>query len=105
MKDDDTVWDDVAFYIAELCCTIIYTVSPDKILIGGGVLKRSILFPKIRQCVAKSLNNYLQIPQVKLNNENNSNDLSNYIVFPANGDQAGIVGSIELARLGLLNNK
>lgn len=59
LTDEDPVWDYCAFYLAELCVSLILTASPEKICIGGGILNRAIVFPKIRSYVLSILNNYV----------------------------------------------
>lgn len=48
INDDHELWDIVAYYIGQLCCNLILMVSPEHISIGGGVLNRLSLYPKIR---------------------------------------------------------
>ena len=60
LPDDDPLWDTCAYYIAQLCANLVLMVSPDHISIGGGVLNRSSLYPKIRIATATILNNYIQ---------------------------------------------
>lgn len=41
IPDNDPCWDYVSYYLAELCCHLILSVSPKRISLGGKVLKGS----------------------------------------------------------------
>ena len=49
LGDDHPVWDVAAHYLAALCANLILVVSPEKIVLSGGVMLRASLFPKIRE--------------------------------------------------------
>jgi len=59
IKDDDIVWDIVAHYLAVLCMSITLTCSPEVIVIGGGVMNRLCLYPKIHAEFIKIMNGYI----------------------------------------------
>ena len=79
-----------ALYIARALVNYICTLSPQKIILGGGVMEHTSLYPMIRKNVARLLNNYVQAPNI-------TDDIENYIIPPALGNKAGILGSIALA--------
>ena len=56
LPDEDPLWDTCAYYIAQLCVNLIMIGSPERIIIGGGVLNRACLYAKIRAQVLKFLN-------------------------------------------------
>jgi fructokinase len=88
---DDPVWDTVADALAQLAQVITLSVSPQRILIGGGVMAtRPDLFPRIRARLARSLNSYLGIHEV-------TDGLDGYIVAPGLGDGAGPLGALAVA--------
>ena len=60
LLDDDVLWDQCAFYIAQLCVTLVMVASPEVICIGGGVLNRACLYPKVRALTLSLLNGYIQ---------------------------------------------
>jgi len=68
----------------------ILTLSPKKIILGGGVMQREFLFPKIRRKVRALLNGYVSSKSVLEN-------IDNYIVPPGLGHQSGSLGAIALA--------
>ena len=86
LDDNDPVWDACAFYLASLCANLILIASPERIAIGGGVLKRSILYPKIRRHVKIILNDYIKHDNIT------SEKIDNFICPSFWGMDAGIVG-------------
>ena len=90
LADRAEVWELEADYIAQALMAYILTVSPQRIVLGGGVMKQEQLFPLIRTKVAEYLNNYLDTKEIK--------DMDMYIVPPMLGDDQGIIGCLELAK-------
>lgn len=96
IKDDHPVWDIEAYYLANLCLTMACIVSPHVIVLGGGVLKRSCLFPKTRKALVELNNSYLRADEL-------ISKVDDYVV-PSRFDaadsktSAGCVGVLELAR-------
>ena len=60
IADEDSTWDVCAYYIAQLCASLVLIASPEFIVIGGGVLNRSSLYPRIRSHIIALLNGYVQ---------------------------------------------
>lgn len=89
LESNHPAWDLEAYYIAQGLMSYILTLSPKRIILGGGVMKQAHLFPKIRKNLETLLNGYVNLP-----------DLSTYIVPPALGDNAGILGGLYLAKKG-----
>jgi fructokinase len=87
------VWDMEAFYIAQAIVNIILTLSPHKIVLGGGVMHQMQLFPIIRRMVSELLNGYIKTSQLA--------DMDNYIVPASLNDDQGIMGCLQLAKLEL----
>ncbi len=89
LADKDEVWELEAKYIAQALTDIIYTLSPQKIILGGGVMSQAQLFPLIRKYVLENINNYIDTKEL-----HNINSL----ISPAalNGNQ-GIMGALKLA--------
>ena len=79
-----------AYYIGQALSSYVMIVSPEKIILGGGVMHQTQLFPMIRAEVIKQLNGYIQTPQLQ--------DVENYIVPASLGDDQGILGAACLAR-------
>lgn len=93
LKDRPEVWELEAYYIAQSLVNFILTLSPQRIVLGGGVMQQEQLFPLIRAKVAKLLNGYINTPQLK--------DLEHYIVPASLKGNQGIMGCIRLAWLEL----
>ena len=70
--------------------TLILTMSPQRIILGGGVMEQRHLFPKVRQKTQDLLNGYVQNPAI-------SEELGSFIVPPGLRNQAGVLGAIALA--------
>ena len=64
LSDNDRVWRIIGFYLAHLCLNITYICSPEVIIIGGGVLNRSILYKIIQLEFKNILNEYLVHPKI-----------------------------------------
>ena len=90
LADKPEVWDLEADYIAQALANCIFVVSPQRIVLGGGVMKQEQLFPLIRTKVAEYLNDYLDTKEIK--------DMDTYIVPPMLKDDQGIIGCLELAK-------
>ena len=88
---DHKAWELEAEYLSQAFMTIILTMMPPKIILGGGVSKQTHLFPIIRRRVLELLNGYVVLPQIL-------EDIDSYIVPPGLGDNAGLTGSILLAK-------
>jgi fructokinase len=91
IRDDDPFWDVEAGYIAAALVNYILTLSPKKIVIGGGVMGREFLFPIVRRKVQELLNGYVVHPSLLAG-------IHNYIVPPALGNRSGSLGAIALAQ-------
>lgn len=90
LPDNHPAWFLEANYIARALANLIYVVSPRRIILGGGVMQNLALFPLIHTEVQKALNQYIQSPAILENVET-------YIVPPALGNRAGILGALALA--------
>ena len=91
LPEDHPVWDACAYYLAQLCSTLVLINSPERIAIGGGVMNRTSLYPKIRTKTALLLNEYIQ------NESITTQQIDEYICPSFWGSQAGIVGASFLA--------
>ncbi|KAM9958313.1 hypothetical protein ACTFIW_001175 [Dictyostelium discoideum] len=98
ISDDHPVWLIIGNYLAQLCANITCLLSPQVIVLGGGVLNRSILYPIIRTETIKILNGYIKSKYL-------TNDfIDQYIVQSPFASHAGSIGSLELARRALIKN-
>ena len=88
---DHPAWVLEAHYLALGIVNIILVASPQRIIMGGGVMDQQQLFPLIRKEVQACLNGYIQHPAV-------AEEIDAYIVPPGLGNRAGVLGAIALAQ-------
>jgi fructokinase len=88
---DHPAWQLEAHYLALGLVNLICTLSPHRIIIGGGVMDQDQLFPMIRIKVQELLNDYISAPEIM-------EHIDQYIVPPQLGSQAGVLGAIALAQ-------
>lgn len=92
LPPDHPAWELEAHYLALALHSFICTLSPQRIIMGGGVMAQPQIFPLLRQKVQGSLSGYVQHTAVLEN-------IDSYIVPPALGAQAGVAGAIALGEL------
>lgn len=89
LTDRAEVWELEAYYIAQALVNYTLTLSPHRIVLGGGVMHQTQLYPLIRTKFLQLLNGYIITKEIK--------DINNYIVSPALHDDQGIIGCFQLA--------
>ena len=89
LAGNDNVWELEAFYIGQAIVNLILTLSPERIILGGGVMHQLQLFDMIRREVKKQLNDYIVTPLLQ--------NMDQYIVPASLNDDQGIMGCIKLA--------
>lgn len=87
---DHPAWELEAHYLALALNNFICTLSPQRIVMGGGVMEQPHLFRLVRQKVQALLNDYVQAPEIL-------ERIDDYIVPPGLGGRAGVLGAIALA--------
>jgi fructokinase len=92
LPPDHPAWAMEANYIACALMNLTLVLSPQKIILGGGVLEQASLFPMIRTRTIELLNGYIKSPEILSN-------IDQYIVPPGLGNRAGVLGAIALAQL------
>jgi fructokinase len=90
IPENDPFWNIEADYIASALMNYILTLSPKKIILGGGVMQREFLFSRVRWRVRELLNGYVSSRSLLEN-------IDDYIVKPGLGNQSGSLGAIALA--------
>ncbi len=83
------VWELEAYYIGQAITNYIMVLSPQRIVVGGGVMHQPVLLPLIRKEVAKQMNGYIRGKGME--------DLDTYIVGVSLNDNQGAMGAIKLA--------
>jgi fructokinase len=91
ISDDHPFWEIESGYIAAALADYILVLSPKLIILGGGVMQRSALFPMIQRKVSERLNGYLQSSTLIEN-------IGAYIIPPGLGNQSGVLGALALAQ-------
>lgn len=89
LADRDEVWEMEAYYIAQAITDYIFSYSPQKIILWGGVMHQEKLFGMVRKEVLNLLNGYVA-------HETITEHIDQYIVPPALGEDPGIMGAIKL---------
>lgn len=96
LPDTHPAWKIEAEYLAQMCMNTILMLSPERIVLGGGVMHKEFLFPMVRERTIELLNGYVSHNQIL-------NDIDSYIVPPVLGDNAGLTGAMLLAQMALQN--
>ena len=89
LADNEAVWKLEADYIGTALVDFCMTLSPKKIILGGGVMHQKQLFPLIRKAFEEKNGGYI--------NTALTNNLEEYIVPASLNDDQGIMGAIKLA--------
>lgn len=90
LPPDHPAWALEARYLALGLVNIITVLSPQRVILGGGIMDQRQLFPMVRTNVQTLLNGYLQTPEIL-------ERIDEYIVPPGLGNRAGVLGAIALA--------
>ena len=90
LPDDHPAWPLQAHYLALALANLICTLSPQRIILGGGVMNVPQLFPLVRREVQHLLNGYVQAPEIL-------DQIDCYIVPPGLASRAGVLGALALA--------
>ncbi len=90
LPDDHPAWALEARYLALALVNFIVTLSPQRIIMGGGVMDQNHLFDLIRTQVTELLSDYVKAPAIL-------DHIDQYVVPPSLGNRAGVLGAIALA--------
>jgi fructokinase len=96
LDDEPAVWELEAHYLALGLVSVMCVLSPERIVVGGGVARRDALLPLVRHEVVSLMNGYLDSTVVR-------DGISDYITPPVLGTRAGVLGAIALAETAQLN--
>lgn len=83
-------WDLEARYLAFGLANLVCTLSPRRIVMGGGVMQRVDLFALIRRQLRQLLNGYIQSNLL-------TERIEEYVVPACLGDRSGVLGAVVLA--------
>lgn len=87
LADNSDAIEIIGYYLGQLASTCILMLSPQRLVIGGGVMQQQSLYAVIRRTASRFLNGYAGI----------GNSLDHLIVPPALGERSGIAGAFVLA--------
>ncbi len=90
LEPDHIAWEVEADYLGSMCMNITATLSPQRIILGGGVMRQPFLIQKVRDVFQHKFNDYLPL-------DVRAGGLEKYIVTPGLGGRAGIAGAFKLA--------
>ena len=90
LAPDHPAWALEAQYLAYGLVNLTVTLSPQRILLGGGVMQQAHLFPLLRQEFSSLLNKYIRHPELL-------ERLDHFIQPPQLGSRAGVLGALVLA--------
>lgn len=94
LPPDHEAWRLEAAYLAQMCMNAVCAFSPEKIILGGGVMQQKHLFPMIRRRTLSLLNGYVQARAIL-------EKIDTYIVEPGLGTKSGATGALLLAQQAL----
>jgi fructokinase len=90
LPPDHAAWALEAHYLALACSNLVCTLSPQRIILGGGVMHQPGMIENIQREVHALLNGYVQSPAIE-------QSIDTYITLPGLGDRPGVLGAIALA--------
>ena len=91
LPPEHAAWALEGHYLALALVNLICTVSPQRIVLGGGVMDQAHLFPLVRREVKALLNDYVRAPEIL-------DGIDGFITPPALGARAGVLGALALAQ-------
>ena len=94
LPPDHPAWELQAKYLGLAFANCVMVLSPQKIILGGGVSKQKHLYPMIREKMRGFLNGYIK--HAKILSETDS-----YLVEPGCGEESGLRGALALAEQAL----
>lgn len=89
LDENHEIWEMIAYYLAQAIMNYTLILSPEMIILGGGVMQQKQLIPMIRNEFEKLLSGYVLLP-----------DLNEYIVPCKLKGNSGITGCLLLAKEG-----
>jgi fructokinase len=91
LPDEHPAWEVEADYLALGILSIVMVASPERVIVGGGVMERRPLLGMVRRRLRELVAGYLDTPLL-------GDQIDSYVVSPELGDRAGVLGAIALAR-------
>jgi fructokinase len=98
LPPEHPAWPLEAHYIAQGVANLVCALSPQRLVLGGGVMGQPHLFPLVRAEVQRLLNGYVQSPSIL-------ETIDAYMVPPALGPLSGVLGALVLAEQALESSR
>ncbi|MEX1055889.1 MAG: ROK family protein [Rhodothermales bacterium] len=90
LPEEDPAWAYEVHYLAHALANITCILSPERMILGGGVMHQKHLFPRVRRELVSILAGYIRSPEILERS-------TSYVVPPELGDRAGVLGALALA--------
>jgi fructokinase len=90
LPPEHPAWELEARYLASALTTLVLVLSPERVILGGGVLLAPALLPLVRARLLESLGGYVAADAV-------TSHIDTYVVPPLLGERSGIAGALALA--------
>jgi fructokinase len=90
-------WPIEADYLGQLCAQLVVTVSPQRIIMGGGVMNQVRLLALIHPRVQHWLGGYIDRREILTG-------IDRFVVAPELGDKAGVLGALALGMDAVAGN-
>lgn len=90
LPDNHPAWHLEAYYLAQAIVNVVLIISPQRVIIGGGVMGNTRLYEMIRAQVKELLAGYVQAQQILVG-------IDAFISAPGLGSQSGVLGALALA--------
>ena len=98
LPPDHPAWALEAEYLALGVVSVIAVLSPRRIVLGGGVMRQAGLLPRVRRRAVELLAGYVRAREIV-------DDIDAYLVPPALGERAGVLGALALAHDALARHR
>jgi len=92
LESDHLAWEFQAFYVAQALVNIVCTLSPQIIILGGGVMDQTRLLSAVRDNTVNFLNAYVQHPLLT------EKAIERFIVRPGLGNKSGLMGALAMVQ-------
>ena len=90
LPDEHPAWAMEAHYLGTALANLACILTPERFILGGGVMHREVLFPSIRRVLRKRLDGYLDVAPL-------TEETDGYVVPAALGADAGVRGALAMA--------
>ena len=87
LPEDHKAWELESTYLADAILNLTLTLSPERFILGGGVMEQTHLFPMIRTKLNQRLAGYVEIENI-----------DNFVLPPGLGSKSGVLGAVALAQ-------